>query len=457
MEIPVALRRWFIAHFAINVVIGAPLLLFPELFLGLLRWQVIDQSSARFGAATLLAIGIQSFAVRDARAPVFRIMLQFKLLWSWIVIGALVLAIVDGGPDAVWPFLAIYIALSGVWFHYHVRLGQFEAAIDEEEAAAAELAGDAHGDPESDGQEIANLLKEELVPTDAVDRRPGEAERVHAGTSFDKVGAQDINALFAARQAEEAKRKAEEEARRKAQVEAEMAAWNEAGAAAPPARAGSTIVGVAPAAEELGSDDIAAMLAEENARAAAARAQEDAASADEIVAMLAGGGPADSEPEPESESEPAPPFAAVAETLLATPAAPPAPPSPPAPAPMPEEPMDDEAMRKAALEAELKAWEEADLAASAEPTLHGHAPAEDDVVIDEVVSDGIGTPIAAGDDGRVRGDDIAALLAAENARAGAATGPTVRGRAPVKAEADDDEDGASTDDIAAMLAQNREA
>ena len=81
-------------------------------------------------------------------------------------------------------------------------------------------------------------------------------------------------------------------------------------------------------------------------------------------------------------------------------------------------------------------------------------PAEEDVVIDEI-SDGIGTPSAAEPDS-TGGDDIAAMLAAQNAEprpaAGAKplSGPTLRGRA--EAPPEDDVGG---DDIAAMLAQSR--
>src|SRR6185369_17312381 len=108
------LRRWFLAHTVVDLIVGLPLLILPAKFLGALHWPVVDVVTPRMVGAALLAIAIQSFTARNDGVEAYRTMLNFKLLWSWSAIAALVIAAADGGPDAVWAFLAIFIAFSGI-------------------------------------------------------------------------------------------------------------------------------------------------------------------------------------------------------------------------------------------------------------------------------------------------------------------------------------------------------
>jgi hypothetical protein len=128
MEVPITLRRWFVAHFVVDFLFGLPLLLAPGLLLRPLGWTTIDGSSARLVGAALLAIGSQSYFCRDAGIEVVKAMLDLKLVWSFSAIIGLLLSIGQGAPPAVWAFLSLFIAFSGVWTHYRIRIKQLAAA-----------------------------------------------------------------------------------------------------------------------------------------------------------------------------------------------------------------------------------------------------------------------------------------------------------------------------------------
>jgi hypothetical protein len=231
MDVPASLRRWFVAHFGVNLLIGAPLLLVPETFLRALGWSTIDGSSARFGGAALLAVGVQSLLTRDAGVSTLRMMLNFKLVWSWAVITGLVFAAADNAPDPVWVLLAFFLGLSSVWFHFRMQLDG-EDGEDEDHDQDALPAG---------GDELSELLHLESMAANA--------QQGHATNSFDSMGAQDINALFAAQQAEEA---------RKAAAEAAAEAARRKAAEEPPPR--TTMQGLSPA-KRAEMDELDALLA----------------------------------------------------------------------------------------------------------------------------------------------------------------------------------------------------
>jgi hypothetical protein len=131
IEIPDSLRRWFVVHAAIGLCAGLPLLVAPESFLRSLGWLTVDPPSARLVGAALLAIGGQSWFGRNDGVEAYRAMLNLKLLWS----GAAILGLgaglgADHTPGPVWIFLAMFIALFGVWFYYRVRIKQLSAMQD---------------------------------------------------------------------------------------------------------------------------------------------------------------------------------------------------------------------------------------------------------------------------------------------------------------------------------------
>jgi hypothetical protein len=128
MEVPIALRRWFVAHFVVDVVFGLPLLVAPALLLRSLGWTVVDGTSARLVGAALLAIGGQSFLGRHAGVETYKALLNLKLLWSFAAAAGLLVSIGEGAPAAAWAFLSLFIAFAGVWTHYRIRFKQLAAA-----------------------------------------------------------------------------------------------------------------------------------------------------------------------------------------------------------------------------------------------------------------------------------------------------------------------------------------
>jgi hypothetical protein len=145
MELPHSLRRWFLAHGVASVAAGLPLLIVPGLLLGSLGWRVVDPATARLSGAALLAIGALSVRVRREGVDVVRLVLGFVLLWSFAGMVALVIAVGQGAPPAVWAALSAFVAFAGVFTHYRIRFKQLAAAdaLDDGELESREDAEDA--------------------------------------------------------------------------------------------------------------------------------------------------------------------------------------------------------------------------------------------------------------------------------------------------------------------------
>jgi hypothetical protein len=127
-EIPASLRRWFVAHFIVDLLVALPLLIAPVATLRLLGWGAVDPVATRLVGAALLAIGGQSYLGRHGSPDAYRSLLNLKLIWSSAAIVALVLGIGGGAPAACWAFLAVFVAFFGVWTHYRVRIKQWDSA-----------------------------------------------------------------------------------------------------------------------------------------------------------------------------------------------------------------------------------------------------------------------------------------------------------------------------------------
>src|SRR5262245_39541556 len=72
MDVPESLRRWFVVHFVVDLVVAVPLLVAPRFFLGKLGWACVDPASARLVGAALVAIGGQSWIGRGAGVEVYK-------------------------------------------------------------------------------------------------------------------------------------------------------------------------------------------------------------------------------------------------------------------------------------------------------------------------------------------------------------------------------------------------
>jgi len=121
-EVPNSLRTWFVIHFAVDMLTGIPLLLFPELVMPLLGWETIDPITSRVVGAALMGIGIESYLGRNASTEVFRAMLNLKVIWSSSAILGIGLGIWKGGPQTGWQFLGIFLIFWVVWIYYWRKL-----------------------------------------------------------------------------------------------------------------------------------------------------------------------------------------------------------------------------------------------------------------------------------------------------------------------------------------------
>ncbi len=125
--VPPKLRFWFIVHFVADMLFAIPLILAPEMLLRPLGWTVVDPVVSRVVGAALVGIGGESLLGRDADFASYRTMLRLKILWSGATILGLVLSIAQGAPWGAWPFLAIFVAFSGLWMYWAGRLAQIAA------------------------------------------------------------------------------------------------------------------------------------------------------------------------------------------------------------------------------------------------------------------------------------------------------------------------------------------
>lgn len=121
-EVPNSLRTWFVIHFYADMLFGIPLLLFPEIIMPLLGWGAIDPISTRVVGAALMGIGIESYLGRNAGLDVFNAMLNLKVIWSSSAILGIGLGLWNGGAQAGWLFLAIFVFFWFVWIYYWRKL-----------------------------------------------------------------------------------------------------------------------------------------------------------------------------------------------------------------------------------------------------------------------------------------------------------------------------------------------
>lgn len=128
VEVPSALRRWFVVHCVIDWLFAIPLLVIPEAFLGALGWPVVDPLAARGVAAALVGIGTQSLLSRNAGAAVYREMLSLKILWSSTATLGFAWTVLTAGPPVGWVFVVIFALFSGLWTYWRCRLGRRRTA-----------------------------------------------------------------------------------------------------------------------------------------------------------------------------------------------------------------------------------------------------------------------------------------------------------------------------------------
>ena len=121
-HVPVGLRRWFVVHCSVDLLVAVPLFIAPRAVLGLLGWIEIDPAMSRVVAAALFAIGIQLLLARNEPRRTFGTMLTLKLIWSSFAVLGILLSILQGAPHIAWGFVGVFTAFSAVWWRYWLLL-----------------------------------------------------------------------------------------------------------------------------------------------------------------------------------------------------------------------------------------------------------------------------------------------------------------------------------------------
>ena len=126
--VPTALRRWFVIHFAVDMLFAIPMMAAPVWLLGLFGWTEIDPFMTRLGAAALFGIGIESLLGRNAGAESFRSLLTLKIIWSLgaVVGAAWTLWQYPESPTILWGILAVFLGFNLVWVYWYRQLASFK-------------------------------------------------------------------------------------------------------------------------------------------------------------------------------------------------------------------------------------------------------------------------------------------------------------------------------------------
>lgn len=128
MNIPPLLKKWFLLHFAVDILFAFPLLFFPEAFMSFWGFLTFNNLTARLTGAALLGIGLNSFLMSGEGVEAYNSMLSLKIVWSLAAITGIVLTIAEGGPGSLYLFLAIFVIFSLVWIYYKLRLARASKA-----------------------------------------------------------------------------------------------------------------------------------------------------------------------------------------------------------------------------------------------------------------------------------------------------------------------------------------
>jgi hypothetical protein len=104
------------------MVFAIPLLLFPEIILPLVGWDLVDPVTSRLVGAALLGIGGESLLSRNAGLEAYQALLRLKIIWASAAIYGLGLGIILGAPPLTWILLALFIIFLIVWLYYQRKL-----------------------------------------------------------------------------------------------------------------------------------------------------------------------------------------------------------------------------------------------------------------------------------------------------------------------------------------------
>jgi hypothetical protein len=129
-RVPNRLRFWFVVHFAVDLLIGVPLLLIPEMIMPRIGWSPVDPVTSRLVGAALLGIGIESLLGRNEGYEVFVAMLNLKILWASAAVMGITLGIVNDGPPIAWVFNLIFAGFLALWVGYRIQLSRLPQKVE---------------------------------------------------------------------------------------------------------------------------------------------------------------------------------------------------------------------------------------------------------------------------------------------------------------------------------------
>jgi hypothetical protein len=117
-----SLKIWFITHAIVDLIIALPLLFYPVFFLEMFGFSNINPLLARLIAAALLAIGGNSYLMRNGSKEEYKSMLNLKLIWSIVAIFSIGGHMWETHSIAGLPFLLVFGVFAFVWLCYRIKL-----------------------------------------------------------------------------------------------------------------------------------------------------------------------------------------------------------------------------------------------------------------------------------------------------------------------------------------------
>ena len=129
IEVPLALKKWFVIHFAVDITFAIPMMIIPELFLSFLGWIVVDPIATRIVAAALFGIGIESLIGRNSSLESFKGMLNLKIIWSFATILGIVVSmfhVLLNNVVFLALLLAIFVVFHIVWVYWGIKINGAE-------------------------------------------------------------------------------------------------------------------------------------------------------------------------------------------------------------------------------------------------------------------------------------------------------------------------------------------
>ncbi len=141
MDVPASLRLWLMGHALGCWAAAVPLLVAPQWLLGGSAGAVVPRI---FGAG-LIVVGTASWRVRHFGMAAHRVITRMNLFVAAGATVAFLFAIGRGAPSRAFALLATYVALTGVWSYYVIRLRQLSRAADmpdDDDIAETSIAGD---------------------------------------------------------------------------------------------------------------------------------------------------------------------------------------------------------------------------------------------------------------------------------------------------------------------------